>query len=61
MSDTLWLAVGLMLVFEGILPFSMPAAWRATMLNLARLSDRQIRLVGFCGLLAGLAVVLLAS
>ena len=27
-SDTLWLALGLVLVFEGLFPFAAPAAWR---------------------------------
>ncbi|WP_028451138.1 DUF2065 domain-containing protein [Chitinilyticum aquatile] len=61
MIDSAWMALGLMLVFEGMMPFAMPALWRNAMLNLAALPDRQIRLIGLGGLLAGCAVVMLAA
>lgn len=61
MTDSVWMALGLMLVFEGMMPFAMPGAWRNAMLSLASLPDRQIRLIGMGGLLAGCAVVMLAA
>ncbi len=39
----------LMLVFEGLLPFLSPAAWRAIFERATRLSDGQIRFVGLRG------------
>lgn len=60
MSEALWLGLALMLVFEGIMPFVSPASWRTTMQKLASLSDRQIRIVGFCFLIAGTLLALLA-
>ncbi|MBU3658230.1 MAG: DUF2065 family protein, partial [Rhodocyclaceae bacterium] len=30
MNDTIWLAIALMLVFEGMLPFISPRMWRET-------------------------------
>lgn len=60
MSEALWLGLALMLVFEGIMPFVSPASWRTTMQKLASLNDRQIRIVGFCFLIAGALLALLA-
>ena len=54
MMDTIWLALALMLVCEGIMPFTQPVRWRRWMLQLASLSDRQIRLLGFGLMMAGL-------
>jgi uncharacterized protein len=54
MMDTIWLALALMLVCEGIMPFTQPARWRRWMLQLASLPDRQIRLLGFGLMMAGL-------
>ena len=42
-GDTLWAAFGLMLVFEGILPFVTPQGWRNRMTQLLVLEDGQIR------------------
>jgi len=58
MMDTLWLALALMLVCEGIMPFTQPRMWRRLMLRLANLPDRQIRLVGFGLMMAGLVSAL---
>lgn len=59
MMDTFWFALALMLVCEGIMPFTQPRAWRRLMLQLAGLSDRQIRLIGFGLMMAGLVSALL--
>ncbi|WP_028450714.1 MULTISPECIES: DUF2065 domain-containing protein [Chitinibacter] len=61
MSETLWLGLGLMLVFEGIMPFTLPHVWRATLRRMAELTDGQIRLIGFCSLIAGLLISLAAK
>ena len=58
MSDRLWLALALVLVLEGIVPFAWPALWRQTMLRLARLNNRQIRIIGLASMLVGLLMVL---
>lgn len=60
MSEALLLGLALMLVFEGIMPFTSPAAWRATMQKMAEMSDRQIRIIGFCLLVGGALLALLA-
>lgn len=39
MSDYWIVALGLMLVMEGIMPFVFPAAWRQTLRKLTELQD----------------------
>ncbi|HHC72074.1 MAG TPA: DUF2065 domain-containing protein [Thiotrichales bacterium] len=53
MGQDLLTALALMLVLEGILPFVSPGTWRRTMLELARMDDRTIRMVGLGSMLVG--------
>lgn len=52
-SRTVLMALGLMLLFEGILPLLAPRQWRETFLRIARLRDGQIRFFGLVAVLAG--------
>lgn len=54
MGTTLLMAVALMLVIEGLLPFLAPSLWRETFRRLMQLSDGQIRFFGLTSMLAGL-------
>lgn len=58
---TLGLALGLMLVFEGLLPFLAPRAWREAFGRLAQLADGQLRFFGLMMILGGLALLLVLS
>ena len=60
MGTTLLMAVALMLVIEGLLPFLAPSAWRETFRRLMQLTDGQIRFFGLSAMLAGLLLLLLA-
>lgn len=51
------LALGLMLVFEGIIPLLFPGQWRETFQRILQFSDGQLRFFGLAALLAGLAIV----
>ena len=46
MSDALWVACALVLVFEGILPFLSPTVWRQVFERALKMSDGQIRFIG---------------
>lgn len=59
MGDTLWMALALMLVFEGLLPFLVPGTWRDTFRRLTELSDGQLRFIGLTSMLIGLLVLLI--
>jgi uncharacterized protein len=56
-SDTLWVAFGLMLIFEGIMPFASPQGWRDKMAQLMVLQDGQIRFFGLVCILVGLLML----
>ena len=55
--DPWWLALGLVLIVEGLLPMAAPARWRRLFEQLLALSDGQIRFFGLWLVLAGLALV----
>ena len=55
--DNLLAAIGLMLVFEGLLPMLAPARWREMFLQVARMRDGQIRFVGLGAALIGIALL----
>ncbi len=57
MLDWVWGALALMLVFEGLLPFLNPGAWREIFERATRMSDGQIRMLGLSSLLAGLVLL----
>jgi len=61
MSDVLMLALALMLVFEGLLPFLSPSRWRQVFEQALKLTDGQLRFVGLSAMLVGLLLVLAAS
>jgi uncharacterized protein YjeT (DUF2065 family) len=57
---SLSVAFGLMLLLEGVIPFLFPKRWRDTFIRITRLSDGQIRFLGFIALLGGSATLVLA-
>ena len=61
MASTFFIALALMLVIEGILPFLFPAHWRETFRRIIQFSDGQIRFFGLTSMLAGLLLFLLAK
>ncbi len=61
MWDTFLMAIALMLVLEGILPFTFPNAWRDTFRKLVELEDNQIRFIGLTSMVVGLIVLYLVN
>lgn len=53
MWDDLWRALALLLVLEGILPFLNPASMRRSLLQMATLSDRTLRIGGLISMAVG--------
>lgn len=53
-GSTLWMALALLLVFEGLLPFTSPVAWRRMFEQILALSNGQIRFFGLCSIVMGL-------
>ena len=59
MSSPLLIALALMLVLEGLLPFLAPATWRDTFRRLIELNNGQIRFIGLGSMLAGIVLLIL--
>lgn len=53
MGELLLGALALMLIFEGLLPFLSPGAWRSAFQKATQMSDGQIRFVGLSSMLIG--------
>jgi uncharacterized protein len=57
MSDLILGALALMLVFEGLLPFLSPKAWRQFFEKAMQLSDGQIRFIGLTCMVIGVLLL----
>lgn len=53
MGELLLGALALMLIFEGLLPFLSPGAWRSAFQKATQMSDGQIGFVGLSSMLIG--------
>jgi hypothetical protein len=58
MGTTLIMALALMLILEGVLPFLAPNLWRDTFRRITQMSDGQIRFVGLSSMIVGLLILL---
>ena len=58
MLEELGRAVGLMLVFEGIIPFLSPNRWRDMAASLAEVDNRSMRCIGLFSMLIGLCLLI---
>jgi uncharacterized protein YjeT (DUF2065 family) len=45
-ADSLWVAIALLLILEGLLPFLAPRLWREAFARLTLLTDGQLRFIG---------------
>jgi uncharacterized protein len=59
MSEPFLTAVALMLMIEGLLPFTVPQFWRETFRKLTEMNDGQVRFLGLISILAGVVLLLL--
>jgi uncharacterized protein YjeT (DUF2065 family) len=59
LSANLFLAFGLMLVLEGLLPLLAPKAWRETFQRMIALKDGQLRFIGLASMLGGIFLIML--
>ena len=56
----LWVsALALMLIIEGILPFTAPKLWREMFHRITALNDGQLRFAGLASMLTGLVLIFL--
>jgi uncharacterized protein YjeT (DUF2065 family) len=52
------MALALMLILEGVLPFLAPAVWRETFRKITQMNDGQIRFVGLSSMVVGVLLLL---
>ncbi|MGE5639320.1 MAG: DUF2065 domain-containing protein [Clostridia bacterium] len=57
MTSTFIMALALMLILEGVLPFLAPNLWRDTFRKITQMNDGQIRFVGLSSMLVGLVIL----
>jgi len=60
-GDTLWTALALLLVLEGLLPFMAPRLWRDSFRRLTVLTDGQLRFIGMVSIAIGLVALYLTQ
>jgi uncharacterized protein YjeT (DUF2065 family) len=60
-ADTLWTALALLLILEGVLPVAAPRLWREGFRRLTELTDGQLRFIGMVSVGIGLVGLYLAS
>jgi uncharacterized protein YjeT (DUF2065 family) len=57
MGDALWMALALVLVIEGLLPFFNPSGWRRVFAQVMLMTDGQLRYMGLMCILSGLLLL----
>ena len=57
MWDSLWIALGLVLVIEGLLPSLNPKAFEQTMSTIREMDEGTLRVMGLISMSIGAAVV----
>ena len=51
--DDLWVALCLVLVIEGLVPFASPGAWKAMVLRAQEIDERALRIYGLVLMVLG--------
>ena len=59
MWNDLWVAMALMLVLEGMVPFLSPDTLRRMLVTLIQMDNRSMRIAGLISMLAGVALLYL--
>ena len=57
MWDTLWTAMGLVLVIEGLMPSLNPKAFKKTMSTIREMDERTLRTMGLISMSIGATIV----
>ncbi|MCG9598896.1 DUF2065 domain-containing protein [Vibrio sp. Isolate25] len=61
MSNSLWMALGLVLIVEGIGPLIAPNGWRNMVAQLSEQPNNQLRRIGGCLVVAGAVIAYVFS
>jgi uncharacterized protein YjeT (DUF2065 family) len=55
-SQSIWLAIGFVLIFEGLGPLLAPQGWRNLMQQLSQQQNHELRRLGGCLVVAGVVI-----
>lgn len=61
MWHDLWVALALVMVIEGLIPFLSPAAMKQMMLAVIRMDDKALRISGLVSMLLGVLTLYLVN
>ncbi|KJY85594.1 MULTISPECIES: DUF2065 domain-containing protein [Vibrio] len=61
MTNSLWMALGLVLIVEGLGPLIAPNGWRNMVSQLSDQPDNQLRRIGGCLVVAGAVIAYVFS
>lgn len=61
MADSLWVALGLVLIVEGLGPLLAPRGWRSMVAQLSEQPDHQLRRIGGFLVVAGAVIAYMMS
>jgi len=59
MWDDLWVAMALMLILEGMLPFLTPHGFKQMLQSVLQVEDRHLRIAGLVSMVAGVVLLYL--
>lgn len=59
MWEQLWIALALVLVIEGIMPFLSPEHFRKTLQTVIEMQDKTLRLIGLSSMISGVILLYL--
>ena len=58
MGNSIWLALGLVLIVEGLGPLISPRGWRTMVAQLSEQPDNNLRRIGGCLVVAGIVIAI---
>ena len=61
MWENFLIAIALMLILEGMLPFVSPHTWREAFRKMIEINDNYIRFIGLTSMLIGVMLLLIIS
>ncbi len=61
MTNSIWLAIGLLLIAEGIGPLIAPNGWRNMVAEMSKQPDNQLRRIGGCLVVSGIVIAMMVS
>jgi len=61
LQNTFYLALGIVLIIEGIFPFALPEVWKKTFSKMVRFKTGQIRFYGLLSVLIGIIILFIGK